>query len=1330
MDARRVRVYGQILFNVTPENADQVEEDIQLELMGLQDEGGRLPFFLLVYVFNQVTGELKHYHIRYSYDALKALLDTVRDPSAAWENYRNNAYDIDSDTKHVMAELSPEERDGVPIEVYQLAQIGLYHPNFAIDMDQELRDILYTDFPELAHMPRGDRGFTRAVGRFMTYRFDWKVFKEGLSDETMVKNLPLYNECLYWDSVRRREGKENGLSVRYQIPWFLDKVDLSEIDKGAFHITNEQFKLYEKEDGDLPIEDDIYKIPCMLYALKGQIRSEDWDELSGKGFIHADGVKTFKVKKFLNDRGYQLVIRKIKSGDKCIRPTIHSYPSKKTAKLIPVEVDYWENHWMRHYKDESAFLSHLERAKKHGIIKPFNAFEYYQAYDNYAIDAMIDFDDKLFIKQHPSGYEFTELDYEKAEYKDRFGINHVIFADFEASTDEECHKPYLLCAEEYKTKIKDNKMEYTFEDEYYYWGKKCAKHFLDGILKKYGSCANEKKRPSVRVYFHNLKYDFTFLFPYLSDIDEITKGGRLYSAKCCYKDHGKKVYIDFWDSYPVFQMSLKNAVFEYLSEKERTEMNIQKEVFPYGLYTYSFFDNAPDEWISVEKAKPYFTPQQYDEFLLTLKKTIPLLPNIDGPDEDLPYTGGGFYEIGYLSSLYEQKSCYVPIETKSDIDGLGYAPDEEKLVVYIEDFNFKKYAIFYCKQDVRCLAAIIKKFSNLLLGTGVEGVYGVPPFSMNLMAYRTASSIGFDYFLKTVMFKQNLNKEWVPRHEWAVPKCALRAIIQKTIRGGRVMCRDNKKWHYPEDPKKDTALIYDYDAVSLYPSAMSVLWLTDGVPEFIKGDFTRHNFVEHFAPPEATPEEAKTFLHQDGCIHLTRLNTRKPRHFPLLCIKDPKTKLNNYRNFDNEEVDTWVNAIDLFNLINFQDADFSWDAAVVWNGERHYEIRESIQALFDFRLENHKTIRDENGKELARHEHPIQKVAKLMMNSIFGKSILKVSNKEKKIVPLWKWQKNKDGEWEKYDNWLKFFKANLYRIHRIDPISETQTEVEIYKRDVSASMNIFGSNVLAMARRIIGRVMALAEDIEEFHPELSPGIFYTDTDSMHIRADLLEKLEVAYKDVYRKEIRGEAMGTFHVDFDPLKGGEKVKGAVESWFIAKKMYADKLIGVKGGEGYHLRMKGIPSDLIKFEYYEKIYNDEPFTFDLLSNGHISIYHEHGKVCSRTKMTRTVMTKEAKEKRQAEKRARAQSDSTSKKPAVKKAKKTLLDELNVETSGEDGENLPDEQVLLNPPKVQEYYDCRNELHQDIVIGDDGETVLLPASPEASQEMPINEDEIIDIA
>ena len=1265
MDSKKVRVYGQILYNVTPGNAEEVEEDIQLQLMALQDkvrDAVRVPFFLLVFVYNQINGGVKNYTIRYSEESLRALINTVKDPSVAWENYRVGAYQLDSDTMSAMNDLTALERDGEAAEVLQLTHIGLYHPSFAAEMDQSSLEILYSDFPELSHFPREETS-TRSVGRFMTHRFDWNVYNKGLSylnEDDLAEHLPLVNECFFWKNKIKMEKKgrttTNHLRDRYQISWFDDNPTPL------------------KELGSDPIKSDIYSVPCMLYALKDQLEKDDFEELSRMEFIHGDGVKTDKVRKFLNSKNYQLVIRRIKAGDERIHTTTHSYPAKKIPGMKTVEVDYWENHWMTHYKDDPSFLAHLERGKRLGILKPMNAFEYARNYENYSFDAMIGFDDKAFLRNTISGSEFSELDYEKAVFKERNGISNVIFADFEATTDEKCHKPFLICAEEYKTTIKDGKMDYVQKDEFMVWGPDCSIVFLREVLNKYGGSNVKSRRPVVRIYFHNLKYDFTFLFPHLSEIDPVTKGGRLYSAKCCFKERGRKVYIDFWDSLPIFQKSLKKAVEEQLSKEEREALNIKKEVFPYSFYTFDLFKEHRDGWAEVAATKEHFKNEEdYDEFITNVIR-------LDG----------------------EQKNMYK----------------QHRGEIY---FNYQEYAMFYCHQDVRCLAAIIKKFSNLLLGTGVDGVYGTPPFSMNLMAYRTASSIGFDYFLKTVMFKQTPDHEWVPRYDWAIPKCALRAIIQKTIRGGRVMTRDNKKWSYKATSASN--LLLDYDAVSLYPSAMNILWLTDGVPIIIKGHYGEKEFKNFFAPPEAAPETAqKDYPYKDGCIHVTRIKTRKNRHFPMLCVKDPKTKLNSYRNFD-EPVDTWVNAIDLYNLIDFQDAEFSWDAAVVWEGERHYEIRDSIKALFDFRLENHCKIKLDDGS-IERHEHPIQGVAKLMMNSIFGKSILKVSNKEKKIIPLWKWQKNKDGQWERYDNWHKFFKANLYRIHRINPISETQTEVEIYKRDVSASMNIFGSNVLAMARRIIGRVMALAEDIEEEHPELSPGLFYTDTDSMHIRADLLEKVEEAFVETYSREIKGQEMGTFHVDFDPLPGGETVRGAEESWFIAKKMYADKLRGVNGGTGYHLRMKGIPSDLIKYEYYEMIYNDQPFTFDLLSNGHISLYYFQGKVCSRSVMTRTVMTAEAREKKRVKKRQRSNSVSDDSIGSPKRTKVSLLDQLNIDTSEED-EPLPNEEVLLNPPSVQEFYDASDQLRQDIVIGDDGDTVLLP-SEQPSQ---VNEEEIIDV-
>ena len=327
-----------------------------------------------------------------------------------------------------------------------------------------------------------------------------------------------------------------------------------------------------------------------------------------------------------------------------------------------------------------------------------------------------------------------------------------------------------------------------------------------------------------------------------------------------------------------------------------------------------------------------------------------------------------------------------------------------------------------------------------------------------------------------------------------------------------------------------------------------------------------------------------------------------------------------------------MNAIDLYNLVDFQNADFEWDYAVVWEGNRCYEIRKGIRDLFDFRFMNHGTYADKEGEAPYKHEHSIQIVAKLMMNSIFGKSIIKPYTHRKAFVEKYAWEKDREtGVFKRRDNWKKFLKANMYRLKQISHLGPELIEATLYERDTSASLNIFGSNVLAMARRIIGRVMALAEEMEDKHPEMSPGVFYTDTDSMHITNELLGVMEEEYEKRYGKKLRGEELGQFHPDFDApkvYKKGEKVIGAVESFFIAKKVYVDKLEGNQGSIGYHKRMKGVPAKTITWEDYDKIYQDIPVTFDLLSNDRTSFYYENGQVGCRRKMERVIMTKEARE------------------------------------------------------------------------------------------------------
>lgn len=983
--------------------------------------------------------------------------------------------------------------------------------------------LVYKSFEDVYIFDK-DIGTHRATrkGLFLPYAFKYdKLIEYGYMDDI----------CTLWFDIfsGNNQGAFDDL-LELQIPWGREEL--------------------LKEEGNA-ISDEIFSQPCLLYALKGQVSEEVYKKLQDEKIIFGVGAKVHDFKKILYNSGYIFDIYRvqdIKNEDRFKINVDHYKPNNSNcAEYKLIKLMYWEGHWMK-YKDH--WLRRLEKTKRLGFLRHLNAFEFAQVYDNQSFDRMIKFNEKEYIRTHEDNYHFTEIDYENLESGDSKVPKNIYFADFEASVNETFHVPYLVCCSKLTLTKNGNKYDYINSDDYFnFWGKECARQFLLHLLREYGVSRGSKAIKTVRIYFYNLHYDFTFIQPYVQNISRIMKGRNLYSVTADYSENNMIVKLDFWDALPIFRSTLKKAAENYLTSEQKA--TIKKEVLPYELYTYDFFEQNPD-----------YCPKAI--FLYALDDKI------NKVDDSL-------------------------IEKYSVGDDL---------------FDYKGYVTFYCQQDVRCLKHIMLNFDSLLTGGNVEGINGVLPFCMPIWKYRTASTIGYEYFKATTMFTPDKK----PLHDWAIPKCALRHFIQQTIRGGRVMTRDNKTWYYKAKGIDDC--LQDYDGVSLYPSAMSLLWLTEGAPIFIKGSYDEDDITEFFTHPNAFPNQFKRY--NDGCIHVTYINVHKERHFPLLCIKDPKTGLNNYQNFHGN-VDTWVNVIDLFNLIEFQEAEIKWDCAIVWEGKRYYEIRDNIQRLFEFRANNKK--------------HPIQMVIKLILNSIFGKSILKPQNTEKLLIEKYRCRfDSKKNVYVQINAWDEFFNANAYRIHRFEELDGGLFDVEVYKRDMSASFNIFGSNVLAMARRIIGRVMALAEDIEEKNPELSPGLFYTDTDSMHIRKDLLTKLEIEFKNKYHSDIKGNNLTQFHVDFDPpenFKEDEKVIGACESYFLMKKVYADKLLGDKGSIDYHMRMKGVPIDLVKYEDYKKIADGESVTFDLLK-GHTSFFFQNGKVGSRVNMTREIMLRETRDKR----------------------------------------------------------------------------------------------------
>ena len=1206
------QVMGTMVYELDENNALVVKESIDQEAAGFDADGG-LPLFLMVRMRSELhRDKFRFYGMRYSRENLDFLINTVMDPSYSWQYYHDEGVQgIDSDIPYY---LNSAEREDNVQDWFKVTHIGLYHPDADIEnlpdkgirqmLDNAVLRKLYDLIPRDAFVryevdedgvPTVRRGSKRTrIGRFMPY----KLNKELL----MKMDCPA---AVTWLIICKRTE----LLEELQIPWF-SKENLAENDEGLLQ------------------KNSVFEEPCFIHAIREQVTRltspETMRKIENLPQILGKGVKPTIFKTIQNKLGLNIafVVYRVASfiGTNRYRVSYDRYPKKTSAKPSEnwpeVKLMFWENHWMTYKticyngREDTCFLRLLEDSKRSGIIVPYNGYEFAHQYDNLAYDSMLYFDDKLFIQSTPHITTFEDNNFDKASYKERKFMHDIYFADFEADVSDEFHKPYLIVYKGYKVTIQNDEMHYSPLGSKSFWGPDCAINFLKSLSVQYKDKDTSKKNPACRIYFYNLRYDFSFILEHLSDVHRVLKANRLYSATGKFSAFGFQTYFDFWDALPLFQCSLKNATAAYLTAEQKK--TIKKELFPYKLYNAEFFRRHPDDYCYINE---------------------------------------------FLSGFSEEESLQVLAENRMQ----EFLNPENK-----DRINYRQYAIFYCSQDVECLANIMINFANLLFGNRIEGINGTPPFKLVLWKYRTASSIGYDYFQRTVLFKKE-GKEYIPRFDWAVPKCALRALIQKTIRGGRVMTRDNHPHHFVS-PRSDVYLV-DYDGVSLYPSAMSLLWICDGAPTFIKwkpydrdpimgysdtyygsneimhqyyyeNEWDQEWFVDHFCRPE---DDEMTRPFRDAVIHLTSLQTCTRLHFPCLCIKDPKTKLNNYRNFEMiydgtplvkyTTVDTWITLIDAFNLIDFQNAMFTFDAAIVWTGQRRFDIRASIRDLFDFRLHN--------------KSHPIQQVAKLMMNSIFGKSILKVTDKEKKLVDKIRYRRDKETKhWNKVDAWGEFFKANMYRINKFEDLG-SKVEAEIFKRDLSSSLNIFGTDVLAMARRIIMRVMVLAEEMEREHPEMSPGLFYTDTDSMHIRNDLLEIVEQEYIRRYGTPIKGTDLTQFHIDFDTpknFKPGEKVVGARESYFIMKKVYCDELFGDQGSIGYHWRMKGVQNDLVKPEHYKQIYEGKSVVFDLL-DGHTSFFYDHGKVGTRQTMTREIMTQETREKRKAEAKEKNKTNKKSK-------------------------------------------------------------------------------------
>lgn len=452
-----------------------------------------------------------------------------------------------------------------------------------------------------------------------------------------------------------------------------------------------------------------------------------------------------------------------------------------------------------------------------------------------------------------------------------------------------------------------------------------------------------------------------------------------------------------------------------------------------------------------------------------------------------------------------------------------------------DTYDIVEYSSRYCEIDCKVLCEGYNTFNNWMK----EGV------NIDIDSLMTIASLAHKYFVNTGCYNDVYALSGIPQ-----------MFIQGCVVGGRTMVSNNTKISLQDD-------VNDFDAVSLYPSAM---YRMDG---FLKGK------------PKVISNLSYEWLKlQDGYfvdIEIKSVGTKY--NFPLMSAKNEE----GIRIFSNDMIGKTirVDKYTLEDLIEFQQITFHVIRGYYFDEGFNTKIKTTIDFLFNERLKKKK------------EGNPSQEIYKLIMNSGYGKSIMKPVESDINIF-------DDKEEFEVYltrnYNWITSFSY-----------FGDKTKVKSVKT-LNDHFNIahVGVCILSMSKRIMNEVMCLAEN-------QGIKLYYQDTDSIHIKDCDISKLSNAFTEKYNRVLIGKHLGQFHSDFE-IEGCTNIL-AKRSIFLGKKSYIDELHG-KDKDGntvidYHIRMKGIPNSVIlhtskklgynsPFELYEDLYKGKSIEFDLTNDG----------------------------------------------------------------------------------------------------------------------------------
>lgn len=525
---------------------------------------------------------------------------------------------------------------------------------------------------------------------------------------------------------------------------------------------------------------------------------------------------------------------------------------------------------------------------------------------------------------------------------------------------------------------------------------------------------------------------------------------------------------------------------------------------------------------------------------------------------------------------------------KQDFDMYDYFNDDN--LNNDEEVNYKGHLIKPISKYIEYL-----ELDCITLKAGMKKLYeSLKSFDSYLCIYNflTISSLAYDYFGKKGC--------WAGLYE--ISGSVLNHVNNSSV-GGRCCMKDNKKIianPSEEDVKylkeglnfkeEDVLIILDmiledFDMKSCYPSAIKISKLPIGYAKKLKNsdilELNRYyqQWIKHIEQPEVFKKPLD--LIGDGCKYSHIIFELELKFTGYLQIPILSTK-------KDDGVRLWTNDInkpltmssvylkDILETGYYKISSINISQGVYWDRGYNTKCQEIIQNLYNERLE----YKDENN---VKFSPCMGECLKLILNSIYGKCGLKASDTAIEIIGT--------------DKIKRFMANNHDDIVYCKELNDANSQCKVKKNTYNHyNMAHISSLILENSKVLMNHVIKSAENI-------GCTMLYSDTDSFHLDKSKIKDLVIEYRRMFNKELIGNQLTQFSVDFAPMYVNDIKYNQHSAKFIcpALKWYLDDLVhyeDVKDEKGevigqklgtktsQHVRNKGC--DRVNLEHYIKVNN----------------------------------------------------------------------------------------------------------------------------------------------